>query len=176
MNTYRIVLIAVSLILLGVCARLLQHAPNATPITALALVGGWYLGKRWAVMLPLLALVLSDVVIGFYDWKIMLSVYGSFALIGVFGWLGLKYRSIFSRAFLVVGAPFLFFLITNAAVWLLSPWYPKTVAGLVYAYELGLPFLRNMLAGDIVYVAVLVLVFELGYALSTMKRSVLNVA
>ena len=44
-----------------------------------------------------------------------------------------------------------FFLITNTAIWWLTPWYEKSLSGLLYSFELGLPFLRNMLLGDLVY-------------------------
>lgn len=148
------------LIIFGIIMRLLPHAPNMTPITAIAFVGGLYLGKKWAFALPLGTLLLSDLLLGTYDWRIMLSVYGAFACIGLFGLLAARYRAVLPVGLLVIGSSLLFFLITNAAVWAFSPWYAKDITGLMYAYELGLPFLRNMLLGDIIYTATLVGAFE----------------
>ena len=155
--------IAWALILFGVIVRLLPHAPNATPMTAIALVSSLYLGKRCSIILPLATLLLSDVIIGLYDVKIMLSVYGSFALIGCLSWINKRYRSLVSIEVSAIGGSLLFFLITNGAVWLFSPWYEKTVSGLLYSYELGLPFWRNMLLGDIVYTTILIGIFEIAY-------------
>ena len=41
------------LIVLGVVSRLVPHLWNATPVMAIALFGGTYLSKRWAILLPL---------------------------------------------------------------------------------------------------------------------------
>ncbi|MCB9819267.1 hypothetical protein H6789_00960 [Candidatus Nomurabacteria bacterium] len=169
LNKNQVILIACSLILFGIIMRLMPHAPNATPIVALAFVGSLYLGRRWSIILPLMALLLSDLLIGFYDWRIMFSVYGSFALIGFLSWICRKYNSFLSTGVTVITGSLLFFLLTNTAVWLFSPWYEKSISGLLYAYELGLPFLRNMLTGDIVYTLVLIGVFEVAFALSRVK-------
>lgn len=154
------ILIALGLLACTVLVRLVPHLPNATPITALALVSGVYLGRRWAMVSPLIALFLSDLIIGFYDWRIMASVYGSFVLIGALSWLVRKYPGMHATVAVTVSAPIVFFLITNFAVWLFSPWYAKDIAGLLYSYELGLPFLRTMLVGDLVYVPLFFGVFE----------------
>jgi len=59
--------LVLGLILLGVVARLVPHLPNVTPVTAIALFGGAYLPKRWAILLPLAVMAISDVVIGFHQ-------------------------------------------------------------------------------------------------------------
>ena len=52
------------LILLAALSRLLPHPPNFAPITAMAVFGGIvYRYRRAAVIAPLLALLLSDLVI-----------------------------------------------------------------------------------------------------------------
>jgi hypothetical protein len=171
LNKNIFIVVVLSLILFGFTIRLLPHAPNMTPITAIALVGSLYLGRKWALILPCLALFLSDAVIGYYDWKIMLSVYGSFILIGFLSFIVSKYRTLFSVGVSLVSASVLFFLITNGAVWAFSPWYEKTISGLLYSYELGLPFLRNMLTGDVLYTTALIIIFESAYAFSSAVRS-----
>src|SRR3954463_13500030 len=86
-------LLALLSAILGAAAlRLIPHPPNFTPIGAMALFSGAYLGRRWlAFAAPLGALMLSDAVIGFYQH--MEVVYLSFALIVLLGWVALKHRS-----------------------------------------------------------------------------------
>jgi len=158
------------LIVFAAAMRLFPHAPNMTPITATAFAGSLYLGRQWAIPLPLIALFLSDLVIGFYDWKILLSVYGSFVLIGLLATVAARYRTVLSVGLSVIGSSLVFFFITNGAVWAFSPWYEKTISGLLLSYELGLPFLRNMLIGDVLYTAALVTVCECVRALCALPR------
>lgn len=156
----------VSLIGIAVAGRLLPHLPNATPLTAVAARARTHLGTGWAVAIPLIALVVSDVAIGFYDWRILVSVYLSFAAIGLTSHL-VSVRSVFmTKLAFAASASFLFFLITNLAVWFFSPWYPKTLSGLLYCYTLGLPFLRTMFLGDTCFLS-LVHVFE-RYSIQTL--------
>ncbi len=148
------------LILFGFAMRLLPHAPNFAPIGAIALFGGMYLPKRLAIILPLGAMLLSDSIIGFYSWQIMLSVYGSFALMGFIGlWLRRHKRFLFILGGTLAGS-ILFYLITNVAVWAFGTMYPHTLAGLMQSYVNALPFFRNTLFGDALYVTLLVGGFE----------------
>ena len=156
--------VIVGLLLVGfiILARLIPHLPNVAPVTAVALVAAAYLGRRWAIVLPFLGMLLSDLFIGFYHWPIMLSVYGSFMLIGLLGSVLVKYWRLPVVAY-SAGASIFFYIITNFAVWAGSAWYPKTIAGLWLAYEMGLPFLRYALVGDFIYTLVLSSVFALAY-------------
>jgi hypothetical protein len=164
MNKNTLILSLVTLVLFGFIIRILPHLPNATPITAIAFASSIYLGKRWSLLIPMCILFLSDIFIGFYDWKIMLSVYGSFAAIGLLSWLSRKYNKVLPVFLSIMGASVLFFFVTNTAVWLFSPWYAKSISGLLYSYELGIPFFRNMLLGDIFYGTVLLGAFEFARA------------
>ena len=70
-------------VLLGLGLRFLPHAPNFTPLGALAIFGGAYLSKRYALILPLLCLVLSDMVIGFHN--VIFFTWGSILVAGLLG-------------------------------------------------------------------------------------------
>lgn len=77
----------VGIVLAAAATRLLPHPPNFTPIGAMALFGGaCFAGKRAAFLIPLLAMYLSDLALGFlvYDFGwfhvLMPYVYASFAL------------------------------------------------------------------------------------------------
>lgn len=149
------------LILLGIAGRFFPHPANATPIAAVAIFSGLYLRQRLGIILPLAAMLLSDAVIGFYNAPVMLSVYGSFVLIGLMGLWVRKNKNIFAIGAVTISSSALFFLITNWAVWQFGAMYAHTAAGLMESYAAGLPFWRNMLAGDVVYTAILVGCYEL---------------
>jgi len=148
--------IAYLLIALGLTARLLPHPANFAPIGAIALFGGLYLPRKYALIVPLGALFVSDVFIGLYSPKMMLAVYAGFAVMGLLG-MAAKKRKSFST---IVGATLLgsiaFYLITNAAVWGFGTMYAKTLSGLMQSYTMALPFFRNSLLGDFFFTGILV--------------------
>lgn len=132
----------ISVILAGALFRFIPHWPNFTPIAAMALFGGTYLGrKHLAFLVPFAAMFLSDLVLGFHSY--MLAVYIAFGLTVVLG-LTLRGRtSVGNVALASVSSSVLFFLITNFAAWLASPIYPPTFTGLIESYIAGLAFFNN---------------------------------
>lgn len=133
----------------------LPHIPNFAPIAALALFSGMYLKKNYALIIPIVAMLIADYFIGFYNPFVLISVYGCFLIIGLIG-IWLRNNKTFSN---VLGATLMgsviFFLVTNFAVWLAPQfYYPHTFQGLLNCYTLALPFFRNTIAGDIFYVGV----------------------
>src|SRR3989344_399202 len=87
-------------ILFGALLRVIPHAANFAPIGAVALFGGVYLNKRYALIAPLAAMFISDIFIGFDSLQSRLMVYGSFMLIGLLGLAIRNHKNIFT----VVGA------------------------------------------------------------------------
>lgn len=150
---------AIGLVILGASARLLPHPANFAPLAAIAIFGGLYLPKKLAILVPLSAMLLSDVLIGFYSWKIMLVVYSSFALTG---YISTKIRDSFSSVLSVtLAGSILFYLTTNAAVWAFGTMYSHNFAGLMQSYTMALPFFRNSLLGDLFYTGILVGTYQL---------------
>lgn len=138
------------LTILAVLGRLLPHPPNFTPLTGATLFGGAKLAKPWNYLLPIAVLFLTDIFLGFH--KTMPYVYVSFLAIAVFGQLFLKKKaSLWRVAGLSLASSLLFFLVTNFGVWQVGGLYPHTGAGLMESYLMGLPFLRNTVAGDVVF-------------------------
>jgi len=144
----------ITIILAAAASRLIPHPPNLTSITAIALFGGAYFSdRRLAFLVPLAALFLSDLILGFYSH--MEVVYLSFALIVCTGlWLQ-KRRSTFHIAGAALTSSVLFFLITNFGVWAFESLYPKTLEGLLACYVAAIPFFQNTLQGDLFFTAVL---------------------
>lgn len=144
-----------ALIVLAALSRLLPHPPNFTPIAGMALFGAAMLpNKRLSLLLPLAALLLSDVFLGFYGWIGMLSVYGATLLVGVLGYALLRKKPGVQRiALAALSGSVLFFLVTNGVCWWTG--YPHTFEGLSLCYTLALPFFRNEVLGTLVSAIVL---------------------
>src|SRR5438132_5259109 len=130
--------------------RLVPHPPNFTPIGAMALFSGAYLGRRGlAFVAPLGALLLSDALLGFYSG--MEFQYLSVALIVLLGWVALSRLSVLRLGVAAVASSALFFAISNFGVWLVSGMYSHSLGGLGACYAAAIPFFQNTAAGDLFY-------------------------
>ncbi len=150
----------VALVLGAAAMRIIPHPPNFAPIAALALFGGAKFDKKiWAFVVPLAAMLLSDVLLewitgwGFHSG--MLVVYASFAaVVGIGLWLH-HHRGVVNTTGAALAASLLFFLTTNFATWMSGELYPRTAAGLLACYIAAVPFFGPTLAGDLFYVTVM---------------------
>ena len=136
-------------------SRLLPHPPNFTPIAAMALFCAANCSNRFlAFIIPLTAMFLSDIIIGFHNT--LIPVYLSFIFIVFLGFntirKNLKITSLLGTS---IASSILFFAITNFAVWINGILYAKNFSGLTECYLLAIPFLKNTLFGDIFFSAVL---------------------
>jgi hypothetical protein len=148
--------LAMSLVGLDIVARLAPHAPNVTPIAASALFAGMVLRSRaLALAVPLAAMLVSDLVVGAYDWRIMGVVYAALALPALLGMWGRAWRPVVVLAPLVLASSLLFFATTNFAVWAFSGMYAHDLHGLILCYVAALPFLYNTVAGDMLWTTLL---------------------
>ncbi len=148
-------------IAIGAGLRLLPHPPNFAPIAAIALFGGVYLSKKKALFLPVLAMMISDVFIGSYNTFLMFAVYGSFLLMVLLGFWLKKHKKWYTIGGTAILSAVLFFLVTNFAVWVFTPWYPKTFTGLIQCYIMAVPFFKNTLLGNLFYVPLFFGAYEL---------------
>ena len=140
--------LVIGLIILGVVSRLIPHPWNATPVMAIALFGGTYLSKRFAIVLPLAIIILSDLLIGLHNT--ILFTWGAFVLTGMLAWW-IRRRPDATRILTgAVAGSVLFFIVTNFGVWVAGGLYPRTAAGLWECYVAAIPFFRNTLLGDAV--------------------------
>jgi hypothetical protein len=145
-------LVIISFIVIAAILRLLPHLPNVTPITAMALFSGVYFtNKNLAYIVPLLAMLLSDIFLGFSG--ITIFVYAAFILVS---YIGLSSKKVSIKTILISSISF--FVITNFGVWLIG--YPKTFNGLMECYTLAIPFFRNSLLGDFFFAGVMYYGFE----------------
>lgn len=142
------------LITVAVLLRWLPHPWSVTPIGSIGLFAGAWCPPRFAWVFPLIPLAIGDAITGFYDWRIMVFVYAGVALSALWGRLFLaKRRSALRFGGAITVNAVVFYLLSNFPVWLV--YYPNTLAGLAECYFKGLPFLRNQLIGDTVFVTLI---------------------
>jgi hypothetical protein len=160
MNTRSTTLVAI--ILLAAFSRLIPHPPNVAPIAAIALFGGaFFPSRRIAFLVPLAAMLLSDVglAIFLYSGRTLVHsqpiIYACFLATVALGRLIHNRRSPWNVAAIALASSVLFYLVTNFAVWADGTLYPHTLAGLETSYLAALPFFRNSLAGDLAFTALL---------------------
>lgn len=150
-------ILAILMVLGAAIYRLAPHPSNVAPVAALALLGGMYFGRRYALGVPLVVLALTDLVLNarmgyaLLYWPRLVD-YAAFVAIGLIG-LWARDKQWGTKLGCAVATPFLFFAVSNFGVWLFGldlagQHYPKTLAGLAECYTSALPFLRGTLIGD----------------------------
>lgn len=159
-QTKQTFLIAAALIVVSIIGRIIPHPWNMTPVIGATIFAGVTLGKRWALLIPLVSMLLADAIIGFYNWKFLIVVYGAMLIIGLVSYLSKNMKG--TAAFLArpISASIFFFLTTNAAVCFFGTMYPHTGVGLIASYISGLPFFGRDLLGNLMYVSVFFGMYE----------------
>lgn len=159
------------MILAVALTRLIPHPPNFSPVEAMALFGGAYFARKGlAILVPLLALFVSDLALAlmmggeYFDYFVSAGfwlVYLTIAGLAVLGF-GLRNRvSVLRVAGYSITSAVIFFLVTNFGVWYGSDFFPQNASGLAAAYAAGLPFLQNGLLGTLFYTGLLFGGYEL---------------
>lgn len=156
------------MVLAAVASRLIPHPPNFTPIIALALFGGAYFeNKKIAFVVPLAAMVISDVVLAMFTGytffsSMRLVIYSCFALITAMGFLLRNKVKVVNVTMTSVTASVVFFIISNFAVWLglNGHLYSLDLTGLTACYVAAIPFFNNTIFSALIYSAVLFGSFE----------------
>lgn len=156
------------LVALGVIGRLAPHWPNFTPVVAIAVFAAFAFRSgllAWAI--PAAVMLISNVILGGYEWGVMASVYVALALAVLIGRFSFgNGASVFSVGAASLASALGFFLITNFAVWAFGAHgtaYPMTLEGLIACYTAALPFFKYLLAGTAFWA---ILLFG-GHALAT---------
>lgn len=158
-----LIIVCLAITGLGILSRNISEVPNLTALPAIALLlGAFAKRKSVAIAVVLSAMLISDFFFfGFYTsvW----AVYLSYILIVFMGSGFNKLNSFFgndgssaalsglSASVLAVGSTVLFFLLTNAAVWMESflpgtthaSMYSPDLSGLMASYAAGLAFIRQ---------------------------------
>lgn len=144
------------LIALDVLARLLPHAPGFLPVAASGLFAARVLRiPALAIVVPVLAMILSDVALPGEDWRVQAVGFTAIAIPAVAGIATRRWGGFLPTAATVVVSSILFFLLSNFAVWAFNGMYAMTWQGLVQCYVAALPFLEKTMLGDLFWTGVL---------------------
>ncbi len=163
--------IVITIVVSAVIMRLMPHIPNFAPVTAAALFGAAYLPKRYALIVPLAIMALSDYallyispfghpVLNFSHVQPLSAmftgttawVWGSFMISALLGLSLRKKRGAVRIGGMSLAASAQFFLVTNFGVWAAGA-YARGFSGLATSYAAGLPFLKWTVLGDLFYTA-----------------------
>ncbi|MDQ6861547.1 MAG: hypothetical protein M3032_10400 [Verrucomicrobiota bacterium] len=149
---------------------------NFAPLAAIALCAAAYFPMKFKFAVPMIALLISDVVLNMhYGFSLVspfvISHYIGFAVIGCLGLLlsgRASWKTLLPGS---IASSFIFYVITNSVSWIYDPGYAKNFAGFVQALTTGLPaysatptwlFFRNSLASDLLFTGLFVLCMHFG--------------
>lgn len=151
------ILLAVILVLVAVCARVLfpyMHVQKYVPIAAIAVFSGAILKDKRSIafLVPVLGQFLADVyfqfftnIQGFYPGQ--LFNYGAIVAATFLG-MGMKQPKPLSALAYILGGSTVFFLVSNFGFFV-SGWNGYSFAGLVKTYVDAIPFYKYTLQGDL---------------------------
>lgn len=156
------------LIGLVISSRFFTSIASFTPVLAIGIFGGaLFMQKKWAYVVPILAIWLSDLFINnvvygaanesfvwFYQgWYWQYTVYALVPFLSVM--LFKNNITVGKIAGMSMASPLLFFFVSNFGVWLTSGLYPLDFIGLYAAFVLAIPFFKGYFIGTLVYSTVL---------------------
>jgi hypothetical protein len=164
-----------------IAAALLIHSgttwlSNLAPLAAIALCAAAYFPKRYKFTVPMIALLISDVVLNIhYGFSLLSPFVGShylgFALVGGLGLLLQNRASLKTLLPASIAASVIFYVVTNIVSWAFDPGYVKNFGGLIQALTVGLPqysatptwmFFRNTILSDLFFTLLFVACINLG--------------
>jgi Family of unknown function (DUF6580) len=149
---------------------------NFAPIAAIALCAAAYFPLKYKFTVPMMALLLSDVVLNtHYGFSLLspfvLSHYVGFAIVGCLGLILQRHASWKTLLPASVIASLIFYVITNSVSWIYDPGYVKNFSGLIQSLTVGLPqysatpswmFFRNSVLSDLLFTLLFVVCINLG--------------
>ncbi|MEQ1768850.1 MAG: DUF6580 family putative transport protein [Devosia sp.] len=159
--------LAILLVVIGAGSRLLHLPPNIAAVTGVTIFAGFAIRNVWlALAVPIAAMALADVVLGWYPEVI-------------YTWAGMAAGVLLARAILhpltplrLIGTTFaaslVFFVLSNLGVFI-SGYYGYTLEGFIACYVAAIPFWQNSLIADFTSTA---LVFAIYLALTRAIPSV----
>ena len=158
-------LIAIVLVVIAALSRLVLYPHNFSPMIAIAIFGGAVIhDKKYAIALPVLAMLLSDILFqvfniatGFWGWGQLVG-YGIMILITVLGSYMRKITVVKVAVFSVLSSV-IFYILSNTSFFLIDNriygLYSQDLNGYWKCLVAALPFFRTALIADLVYSAVL---------------------
>ena len=127
----------------------------------MGLFSGFYFrnNKPLAIFLPLAAMFIADIFIGFY--LISLFVYIALALVVFIGLIipNDGYTTSFNNVlFGSLAGSVVFFIISNFGVFLIG--YPKSISGFIACYTAAIPFFQTSISADLLFTTFIFLSYD----------------
>ena len=149
---------------------------NFAPLAAIALCAAAYFPSKFKFAVPMIALLISDIVLNMsYGYSLfspfVLSHYIGFALVGLLGWLLRNRASVKTILPASIAASVIFYVVTCGVSWIFDPGYAKSFAGLIQSLTVGLPqysatpswmFFRNSVLSDLLFTGLFILCMHWG--------------
>lgn len=141
-----------ALIFVAALTRLLPHPPNFAAVAGIALfAGAQFTDKRWAYIVPILAMFFSDLFLpggGLQEIPAITCMLMA-TTIGIFVGRNITIINVIGGS---LASSLLFYLITNLPFWYGDlGLYTNDFNGLLQSYTAALPFFKNSIAGDLFY-------------------------
>jgi hypothetical protein len=152
-------MLALLFVLFAIAVRLdPTHMMSFTPVGAALLYFGAR-GSRKMVWLPLTLFAATDVYLTLFHYHYAFTAdnyvtFAWYAAILLLGMLLTKNAGPLQVGGAALATAISFFVASNFAVWAVWNMYPKTLAGLVQCYALGLPFFRREVVSDLLFSAI----------------------
>lgn len=155
------VVFCLSWLFILVLGRMVPHLPNMTPTLSLCVFGMWWLRQKFFFLFAIFAIEVSDFILAKYYGY---SAFGYWSIFNDSSYLLIMFATyifhshfprFFSLQLFSLVACLFFWFWTNFGVWLFSTMYPHTFTGFTACYVLALPFLKNALIADVIWITVL---------------------
>ena len=164
------IILAIFLVFIGAVGRIaLRNLPNIETIMVVTFIAGVYIRQWYALLVPLTALFISDLVMGNLAMtssfsRILIFTYTGFLFLALvsrhyrtsfrqnassINWASVTNTSMFGILFVLV-----FDMWTNVGAYLLM--YPHTLDGLFLCYTMAIPFMLSHLVSGAVTFATIV--------------------
>ena len=166
-----IVAITVYRLIIGFQPGHLPWLENFAPVAAVALCGGVYLPRRMALVVPLVAMFISDLPLNWHYGEPLVSpqMISRYVAMAMAVGIGFAIRGR-ARIWAVLPASLLgsliFYVVTNTSSWMTLP-YAKSLAGWLQALTSGLPgypptwmFFRSTIISDLLFTGIFVACME----------------
>ncbi|MEO5945042.1 MAG: DUF6580 family putative transport protein [Ferruginibacter sp.] len=160
-----LILIATLLVIIAAVSRVVLYPHNFSPIIGMALFAGAVIvDKKLAFILPIAAMLLSDVLFevfniapGFWGWGQLVG-YGILALITVLAFT-MRKPTVVNILGYSIASSLIFFFLSNSSYFFIENTiyhtYPQTTGGYFACLEAGIPFLKTNLLADLTYSVIL---------------------
>ena len=163
------ILLIIILTLFAIFSRLIPHPPNFTPLLAIALYSGISFKNKTLFVIPLTAMIVSDVFLGYHSS--ILWVYLSLLIIFYIGYISFKKYSFSNLILLSLISSLMFFILTNFGVWIIG--YPNTIEGLIACYIAAIPFFHNTLFSTILFSSIFHFSYKYSISVFSTKKKLI---